>query len=139
MSVEISSRRLAADRNIHLDVFTGTFGITHLWTEAREFRRIFFDWPAAQIPVPMIYYKILVNRANNSGIVLIGVNNYHLTLEEIQSNGYIVCNDVADQISYVSWSRTNLVRGYSYACEVQDFLRAVPHVPGLESINTLLV
>mgnify|MGYP003507653355 CR=1 FL=1 len=139
MSVEISSRRLAADRNINLDVFTGTFGITRLWTPAGQFREIFLDWPAARIPAPMIYYKILVNRANNSGIVLIGVNNFHLTLAQIQSNGYIVCTDVSSQINWVSWSRTNLARGFSYACSVADFIRAVPHVPGLGSINTLLV
>jgi hypothetical protein len=72
VSVEISSRRLAADRNINLDVYTGTFGITRLWNSAGSRRQIFLDWPAGRIPAPMIYYKILVNNADRSGVVLIG-------------------------------------------------------------------
>jgi hypothetical protein len=72
VSVEISSRRLAADRNINLDVYTGTHGITRLWNTAGSRRQIFLDWPAARIPAPQIYYKILVNNANRSGVVLIG-------------------------------------------------------------------
>lgn len=139
MSVEISSRRLAADRNINLEVWTGTHGITNLWTAARQWRQIFLDWPAARIPTPMLYYKLIVHRPSNSGVVLLGVNNFHLTLNEIMSRGYVICNDVASRINWVSWSRTNLARGYGYACEVQDFLRAVPHVTGLGSITNLLV
>lgn len=85
----------------------------------------------------MIYYKILVNRANRAGVVLIGVNNPHLSLSEILAN-YVVCTDVSHRINYVSWQRTNLRRGYGYACEVPDFLRRVPHLPGLV-VNSLLV
>lgn len=72
VSVEISSRRLAADRGITLDVYSGTFGNGRLWTTAGARRQIFLDWPAARIPMPMIYYKILVNNAARTGVVLIG-------------------------------------------------------------------
>lgn len=137
VSVEISSRRLASDRNIHLETYTGTFGITQLWNEAGARRNIFIDGPRRQIPVPQIYYKILINRANRAGVVLIGVNNPHLTLNEILQR-YVICNDVSNRINYVSWERTNLRRGYGYACEVNDFLRRVPHIPGLVA-NSLLV
>lgn len=137
VSVEISSRRLAADRNIRLDTWTGTFGITQLRDVNNVNRQIFLDFPRRQIPVPMVYYKILVNRAANSGVVLLGVNNPHLTLNEILAN-YVICNDVSSRINYVSWQRTNLLRGYGYACEVNDFLRRVPHIPGL-SVGSLLV
>lgn len=137
VSVEISSRRLAADRNINLDVYTGTWGNGQLRNGQGVNRDIFLAWPAGQIPMPRIYYKILVNRANNSGVVLIGVNNPHLTLAEILAE-YVICNDVSNRINYVSWQRTNLHRGYSYACEVNDFLQRVPHVSGL-NVRTLLV
>lgn len=72
VSVEISSRRLAADRNIVLDVYTGTFGITHLWNTAGSRRNIFLDWPAGRIPVPKIFYKILIDIVDRAGVVLIG-------------------------------------------------------------------
>jgi DNA/RNA non-specific endonuclease len=139
VSVEISSRRLAADRNINLDVYTGTFGITSLRDESNVNRQIFIDGRNGnrQIPVPMIYYKILVNRANQSGVVLIGVNNFHRTLPEILAD-YVICTDVSSRINYVSWQRTNLRRGYGYACEVNDFLRRVPHIPGIV-VTSLLV
>lgn len=87
--------------------------------------------------MPRLYYKIIVHRAANSGVVLIGVNNPHLTLNDILAN-YIVCTDVAHRLNWVSWQRTNLHRGYSYACEVNDFLRAVPHIPGLSVANLLV-
>lgn len=135
--MEISSRRLASDRNIHLETYTGTFGITQLWNEAGARREIFIDGPRRQIPVPQLYYKILINRANRSGVVLLGVNNPHLTLNEILQS-YVICNDVSARINYVSWQRTNLLRGYGYACEYNDFARRVPHLPGLV-VNSLLV
>jgi DNA/RNA endonuclease G (NUC1) len=137
VAVEISSRRLAADRNIFLDVYTGTFGVTQYRDVSGANQQIFLAFPSRQIPVPMLYYKILVNRSNRAGVVLIGVNNPHLTLTEILRD-YVICNDVSDRINYVSWRRDDLVRGYSYACEVNDFLRRVPHIPGLV-VTSLLV
>ena len=137
VSVEISSRRLAADRGITLETYTGTFGITRLRDVSNVWQQIFIDFPNRQIPVPQLYYKILVNRANNSGVVLLGVNNYHLTLAEILAT-YVICTDVSSRINYVTWQRTNLARGYGYACEVNDFLRRAPHIPGLSVANLLV-
>lgn len=138
VSVEISSRRLASDRNLFLDVYSGTFGIGQLRDEFGIFRDIHLAHSTRQIPMPRIYYKMLINNAARSGVVLIGVNNFHLTLTEILAD-YVICNDVGDRITYVTWQRTNLRRGYSYACEVQPFLARVPHIPGLTGITTLLV
>lgn len=136
-AVEMSTRQLAADRGITLDTYTGTYGVTHLWNENAIRRQIFLSWPSAQIPVPMLYYKIIVNTAAQSGVVLIGVNNVHLTLADIQRD-YIICNDISDRINYINWIKTDIVRGYSYACEVNDFLNRVPHVQGL-NVRSLLV
>lgn len=88
---------LAANRNIVLDVYCGTFGVTQLRDTSNNWQEIFLyiNGATRQIPVPKIYYKILLNRAANSGVVLIGVNNPHLTIEEIRAN-YIVCNDGND-------------------------------------------
>lgn len=159
VSVEISSRRLAADRNINLEVYTGTFGRGQLQDAGGTWRDIFLAWPQRQIPMPRLFYKILINRANRSGVVLLGkknlfsavpfsknsrinfclgVNNPHLTLAEILRD-YVICTDVADRINYVTWQRTNLNRGYSYACEVNNFLSRVPHIPSLSGFVTSLL
>ncbi|XP_070507858.1 uncharacterized protein [Chironomus tepperi] len=139
VSVEISSRRLAADRGINLDVYTGTWGNGQLWNTAGTRRNIFLDWPAQRIQMPRIYYKVLIHQSTLSGVVLIGVNNPHLTLNDIQTRGYIICPDVSNQINYVTWSRTNLVRGFSYACEVHEFTRIVPHIPAINNIRYRLL
>lgn len=137
LAVEMSTRRLASDRNIFLNVVTGTTGITHLPDVAGRQHEIFLDFPARQVTVPMIFYKIIVNPADQSGVVFIGVNNPHLSLSEILQN-YVLCTDVSDRINYVNWQRTDIRRGYSYACDVNDFLRRVPHVTGI-NVSRLLV
>lgn len=120
---------LAADRGISLDVYSGTFGVTQLkdYNDVGHDIWLYVNGATRQIPVPKLYYKILINRANNSGVVLIGVNNPYLTLDEIKKD-YIVCTDVSSQISYINWQKDNIERGYSYACTVNDFVKAVPHV-----------
>lgn len=137
IAVELSTRRLAEQRNIFLDVYTGTFGRAAFNDVFGVSQEIFMDFPSRQIPVPILYYKIIVNRADQSGIVLLGINNPHLTMSEIRKD-FIICNDVSDMINYVTWQRTDLRRGYGYACEVNDFLRRVPHVPGIV-VTSLLV
>lgn len=131
-------RILAADRNIVLDVYSGVYGVTRLADTAGNMQEIYLyvNGATRQIPVPKIYYKILINKADSSGVVLIGVNNPHLTLDEIKKD-YIVCTDVSSQINYIKWQKDNIERGYSYACTVSDFLKAVPHVA--VSVSKLLV
>lgn len=73
-TIYFSYRKLAATRNIELDVYTGTFGRMHLSDVNGTPHEIHFytNGTTRQIPVPKYYYKILVNDADNSGIVLIG-------------------------------------------------------------------
>lgn len=122
-------RALAGNRNINLDVYSGTFGAGQLKDTSGVLRDIFLyvNGGTKQIPVPKLYYKILINKADNSGVVLIGVNNPHVTLDEIKKS-YIICTDVSSQINYINWQKDNIERGYSYACTVNDFVKAVPHV-----------
>lgn len=137
LAIEMSTRRLASDRNIFLDVYTGTTGITQLPDDFGRHHEIFLDSTNRQIPVPMLFYKILVNRADQSGIVFIGVNNPHLTIDEIRRD-YVICSDVSSRISYINWRPDELRRGYTYACDVNDFLRRVPHITGI-NVSRLLV
>lgn len=137
VAVEMSTRRLAADRNIVLDVYTGTFGRAMFKDVFGIDRAIFLDHTNQQIPVPILYYKIIVNRADRTGAVFLGVNNPHLSLSQIKRD-FVICNDVSDRIDYMSWRREDLRRGYGYACEVNDFLRRVPHVQGIDVVSLLV-
>ncbi|KAG5680887.1 hypothetical protein PVAND_010366 [Polypedilum vanderplanki] len=130
-AIEDSSKKLAAARGLDLDVYTGVYGRCKLADESGRLHDIYL-YPngtyGAQIPVPALYYKILVDAAGDAGIVLIGVNNPYLTYEEIQRD-YVICHDISSQITWsLNWQRENIERGYSYACSVSDFLRVVPHV-----------
>jgi len=86
VSVEISSRKLASDRNIDLDVYSGTFGVGQLWNTAGSWRNIFLDWPAGRIPMPQIYYKVLIHQETLSGVVLIGEYEFNLNIPQISLN-----------------------------------------------------
>lgn len=56
-----------------MDVYTGTFGRLRLKDAANAQHDIYLSVNGTnQIPAPKLYYKMLVNNADNSGIVLIG-------------------------------------------------------------------
>lgn len=134
-AVEDGSRRLAADRNISLDVYTGTHGVLKLNDTDGVEREVYLDVENRKVPVPMIFYKMLINKAEASGIVLIGVNNPHASIKEINRD-YIFCDDISDEIIFIKWRPRDIRRGYSYACSIEDFLENVPHLSsvGVKSI-----
>lgn len=100
-------------------------------------QEIYLDMVNKQVPVPKLFYKILINAKANSGIALVCANNVHITIDEIQKN-YIICEDISDQIKYIKWRRKEIRRGYCYACRVNDFLVKVPHLNGIDVKNLLI-
>jgi hypothetical protein len=137
---EDSVRMLIRNRRLSLDVFTGTFGIMTLNDINGIPRQIFLTDDANNnptVPVPKIYYRIVIDRATNHGLVLIGVNNPYVTLEEIHRD-YIFCHDISDQATWVNWDRFNIINGYGYVCEVNEFARVVGHLPELRVTGLLL-
>lgn len=140
LAVEIGIKNFVADRNIEVDAYTGTWGTTTLLDEHNKPHEIFLavdENNNGLIPVPKIYYKILVDRKTKNGIVLIGVNNPYLDLKEILSD-YVICKDVGDQVNWVSWKKEDITAGYSYACDVNEFMAVVKHIPDLK-VNGLLL
>lgn len=137
LAIETASRQLATQRDTTLNVYTGTFGVSSFDDKNLVSRDLFLDISSFQIPVVKLYYKILIDESDSSGIVLIGVNNPHLTIEEIKKS-YIICTDVSEKITYVRWNRNDIRRGFSYACEVDEFLKVVPHVRGIRVSKLLL-
>lgn len=113
---------------MNLDVYSGTWDILELDDSkgvGRPFH-LFINNNVKQIPVPRFFYRMIINRAEDSGVVFIGINNPYLTLEQIKRD-YIICKDVSDEIKYIGWKRENIQRGYCYACSVNDFVNVVPH------------
>ncbi|XP_053675638.1 uncharacterized protein LOC128725886 [Anopheles nili] len=131
--IEAAAKTFVALRNIRVRVYGGTYGVQTQADGNGDHQEIFLDFNAngrTRVRAPKIYYKILHNEAQNSGIVLIGVNNVHISIEEIRRD-YIFCTDVSNQIGWINWERENLALGYSYACEVNEFNRVTGHLPQL--------
>lgn len=135
--VEEASRNLARDRNLTLDVYTGTHGVIELPNVNGKSQEIYLDMVNKQIPVPKLFYKILINAKASSGIALVCANNVHIKINEIQRN-YIICKDVSDEIKYIKWKKKEIRRGYCYACSVNDFLSKVPHLNDIHVKNLLI-
>lgn len=138
--IENGIKEFVFNKNIEVDAYTGTYGTTTLndtYNKPQEFYLAFDKNNNGLIPVPKIYYKILVDRKTKDGIVLIGVNNPYLTMKEIEQD-YIFCKDVGDSINWIKWVKTDLTLGYSYACDVNEFMNVIKHIPDLK-VNGLLL
>lgn len=139
--IEDGVRRMIADRGLDCQIWTGTWGITTLPDTAGVRRQLFLDVDAngnGRLPVPMIFYKIIIDTISRRGIAFIGVNNPHLSMADINRD-YIFCNDVGAGVNYVPWNRFNLTGGYSYACNVGEFAQRITNLPPLPQVTGLLL
>ncbi|XP_030238691.1 uncharacterized protein LOC108652332 isoform X1 [Drosophila navojoa] len=135
--VESSVRKFVADQNLTVDCYTGTWGVSTLPDFEGIERELYLDFDENNnglIPVPKLYFRVIIDRASREGIVLVGVNNPYVTLEQIQSE-YILCEDVGHRLRWVSWIKEDLHEGYSYACSVEDFTEVVKDLP-LDDLHT---
>ncbi|EAT42072.1 AAEL006348-PA [Aedes aegypti] len=137
--IETGVKDFVARNDLNVTVYTGTYGILELADANGDMQPIYLDIDpdnGGRIPVPKVYYKVLHDEQNDAGIVLIGVNNPHATMDEIKDN-YMFCEDVADKISWLKWKRDFIPGGYSYACDVNEFNAVTNHLP-LNNISKLL-
>ncbi|CAD7006238.1 unnamed protein product [Ceratitis capitata] len=139
--IEDGVRAKVSKAQWYVDCWTGVYGVTTLANANGVQTPLYLAYDSNNnglIPVPKLYFRVVIERTTKKGIVFIGVNNPHLTLAEIKKD-YILCTDVADKVDYVNWKPTDITAGYSYACEVDDFKKKVSHLPDLPSVTGLLV
>ena len=121
---------------IEIDVYTGTYGIFKYADADGDLQPIYLvpadeNCPNPRIPVPLYFYKVLIAPSTQSGIVFIGVNDPHRTVEDIEANN-ILCPDISEKSSIIDWTthnRKDVKSGYSYACSVKDFVEVVQDLP----------
>lgn len=122
-----NSLRNYADRNgVSLYIISGTLGVASLRHERTKvdtklYLSVNSGWKA--VPVPKFFWKLAFDLRYNKGAVFIGTNNPY------QQNIEFICNDVSDQMLWLSWEKMNQTKGYSYACSISDFLRVVRYLP----------
>uniref|UniRef100_A0A2M4BML1 Putative alkaline nuclease n=1 Tax=Anopheles marajoara TaxID=58244 RepID=A0A2M4BML1_9DIPT len=141
--IETAVKEYVAANDRWLTVYTGTYGVLELPDGNGDPQRIFLDYdpgrdPPGRIPVPKLFYKVLIDEQNHAGLALIGVNNPHATPEEIAEQ-YVVCKDVSGAIDWIHWKRESIADGYSYACDVNEFNGVTGHLDLVQPIGRLLL
>lgn len=139
-AVESSTRRFMMNRQIvNGEVYSGTHGVLTLpdINNVQQEIYLYFDENNnGLIPAPELFYKIIINKDTKSGIAIIGLNNIYFTQDEVRE--HIHCNDISDQIDWITWDKNNIDFGYCYACEVNEFAAFVGTLPDLNVENVLL-
>ncbi|XP_011186396.1 uncharacterized protein LOC105214586 [Zeugodacus cucurbitae] len=139
--IEDGVRAKVSKSKWYVDCYTGVYGVATLPNNRGVETPLYLSYDGnnnGQIPVPKLYFRVVIERSSKKGIVFIGVNNPHLSMDDIKRN-YVICDDVADRVNYINWKRTDITAGYSYACEVSDFRRKVTHLPNLSAPGGLLL
>ncbi|XP_055856178.1 uncharacterized protein LOC129919345 [Episyrphus balteatus] len=137
--VEDSVRKWVSTNKKTVNCWTGVYGVTTLPNKHGVETEMYLDYDRNHnglIPVPMLYFRVVIEPATKRGVVLIGVNNPHLTLAQIKKD-YILCKDVSDKITWINWKKTDIKAGYSYACEVEDFAKKNPNLPEFDVTSLL--
>ncbi|KAG5669584.1 hypothetical protein PVAND_017471 [Polypedilum vanderplanki] len=123
--IETATANYAARKSRDLTTYTGTYGVINF--KAYGVDKDFYLGDSI-LPVPMLYYRIIINR--NKGVVFLGLNDpFPTNTNDIEN--YKICQDISDKYSwdksFDAWNmhRQNISRGYSYACELNEFLDIV--------------
>uniref|UniRef100_A0A1A9WA99 DNA/RNA non-specific endonuclease domain-containing protein n=1 Tax=Glossina brevipalpis TaxID=37001 RepID=A0A1A9WA99_9MUSC len=139
--IEDGLRIWVSKHKINVSCYTGVYGVTSLPNSDGSETSLYLAYDSNNnglIPVPKIYFRIVTEPSTKRGIVFVGVNNPHLTIEQITQD-YIFCNDVSDKVTYINWKKHDITLGYSYACTVSEFLKNVPVLPSLDASGGLLI
>lgn len=126
--------------------YTGTVGVMHLRTASGNTRQPYYlsydKNNNGLLPVPALYFRIIVTAAGCAGIVLLGTNDPFVTMREIYEE-YVICTDVREHVPWLRWMQNRKASsksGYLYACRVDEFIKVVPTLTGeLAHVSELLV
>ncbi|XP_072397827.1 salivary protein Tsal2A-like [Diabrotica undecimpunctata] len=119
-------RMYATNKNVNLEIWSGTYGVTELHNETTEppkptelylFERESKKQFVIAFPVPAFYWKVVYNPLNKKGIVLIGHNNPYV---DKVTSGEQICDDISSKINWISWDKELFDKGYFYACDYND-------------------
>ncbi|KAI8122061.1 hypothetical protein FF38_05737 [Lucilia cuprina] len=140
LAVENGLRQWVDTKKRDLLCWTGVYGVTSLTGEMMTDVELFLyedNDKHFHLPIPKLFFRVAVEPISKLGVVLVGVNNPHVSLDVIKRS-YVLCEDVSHKISYINWKRLDLKNGYSYACEVNEFRKVVTHLPTFD-VRGLLV
>ncbi|XP_035715373.1 uncharacterized protein LOC118438757 [Folsomia candida] len=129
-----------------LKVWTGTFGLLQLpHDDGRLVDMYLGQGVPGTIPVPKyldcsseFFWKLVYDIPSTKGVVIIQFNNPHATPAEIAVER-IQCTDMCDRVPWLTITqpqRDNILHGYTYCCNVDEFKQIVGYPSELPAIIT---
>ncbi|XP_018788162.1 PREDICTED: uncharacterized protein LOC108968527 [Bactrocera latifrons] len=127
--IENGVRQFAHDNGSTLLCWTGTWGVCTLPDVNNIQQELYLGDNNNVLPVPKLFYRIVIDAESRNGITFVGLNNPYLKTEELESGGYLIAKDISHNIDWIKWDRKNIGEGYCYACSVTDFVAVVKDLP----------
>lgn len=136
LTIEGNVRDYASNNNIDLIVYTGTYGVTTLPNaieegEEEEDIELYLHYDKNDngvVPVPNLFWKVIYEPIGKKGIALIAINNPHY--ENVEE--HVICENVCDEIDWLTWKSANIKLGYGYCCDVDDFRETIDYLPAFQ-------
>ncbi|GLV41927.1 uncharacterized protein CBL_00389 [Carabus blaptoides fortunei] len=120
--LENNVRELATKSSKDYDVYTGTYGILDLEKSNSGRAKIYLDGDRDLLPVPLYYWKVVIEKGGDTGIAFIGMNNVFEQQDE-------PCDNIVKQVVWMKYGKwDNIKSGYTVACDVNKF----KNIPGLK-------
>nr|ABI18972.1 putative non-specific nuclease [Palaemonidae sp. EAB-2006] len=132
--LEFAGRDLAVAHGTDLTVYDGGWGVLELDDINGNPVQIYLGLSEGKevVPAPALMYKILHEESTNRAAAVIGINNPHITVAPTP-----ICTDICSSLTWIDFDITDLFRGFTYCCTVDDLRAAIPHVPDLGNVGLL--
>jgi hypothetical protein len=116
-------RRYANSNNVDLTITTGALNVLELPNlfDVPQFLQLTKGENNTFVSIPTLFWKLVHDRTNNSGIVFVLINNPYKNFR--RTRAYVVCTCVCARTK--SWfdglDRFDRKKGYIYCCTLEDF------------------
>lgn len=137
-ALEMATRNLAIKRARNLNIYTGGFGILTLADVKNVQKPIYLAFDSKEnglIPVPKYYWKVVHDPLTKTATAFVGINNPHLT-SILPSD--ILCEDICNKVSWVTWNRLNIPSGYMFCCTLSNLKNLISYAPDLGNLPLLV-
>ncbi|CAO1444329.1 unnamed protein product, partial [Diamesa hyperborea] len=142
-NVESAVREHAANNKKDFLVYTGTHGTLELLFDSGSKKQILMhQGPPSKVPVPQYFWKVVIEPVSKHAVAFIGFNDPYLTAADLSTYLSHMCTDVCHQIKWLpndlnQANRRNIVKGYIFCCDVNQFRTFVTEFPDKTNYNLL--
>lgn len=139
-SLEFAVRNLAKIRDVTLEVWSGTHGTLMLphrhGTPTKIFLGLIYNLFLA--PVPGLMWKVVHDPVSHTATAIIMVNDVrgYGTLDS-RSLYDAPCHSLCSELSWVRWNTSDLTRGGTFCCTIEDFRSIIPDLPSFGNVELL--